>query len=71
MIIDAGSEITLDAEISYKPFDGVELSVGAENILNNFPDENPHVGEAGSKYPESSPMGLAGGFYYVRARYVF
>ena len=71
LIIDAGSEITLDAEISYKPFDGVELSVGAENILNNFPDENPHVGEAGSKYPESSPMGLAGGFYYVRARYVF
>ena len=71
LIIDAGSEITLDAEISYKPFAGVELSVGAENILNNFPDENPHAGVAGSKYPQSSPMGLAGGFYYVRARYVF
>ena len=69
--IDAGSEITLDAEISYRPLDGVELSVGAENILDNFPDENPHAGVAGSKYPESSPMGFAGGFYYVRGRYVF
>ena len=69
--IDAGSEITLDAEISYRPLAGVELSVGAENILDNFPDENPHAGVAGSKYPESSPMGLAGGFYYVRGRYVF
>jgi iron complex outermembrane receptor protein len=71
LIIDAGSEITLDAEISYKPFAGVELSIGAENILNNFPDENPYASEAGSKDPESSPMGLAGGLYYVCGRYVF
>ena len=74
------SEITLDAEVSYKPIGGFELSVGAENLLNNFPDElngftsddGRRVGEiVGSKYPESSPMGLHGGFYYARARYTF
>ena len=66
-----GSEITLDMEASYKPLAGVEFSLGAENILNNFPDTNPFAGNVGSKYPESSPMGLAGGFYYARARYTF
>ena len=66
-----GSEITLDVEASYKPMPGVELSLGAENVLDNFPDENPFAKEVGSKYPESSPMGFAGGFYYARARYVW
>ena len=66
-----GSEITVDVEGSYKPMPGVELSLGAENVLGNFPDENPFATNVGSKYPESSPMGFAGGFYYARARYVF
>ena len=66
-----GSEITVDVEGSYKPMPGVELSLGAENVLGNFPDENPFATNVGSKYPESSPMGFAGGFYYARARYTF
>ena len=66
-----GSEFTLDVEGSYKPMPGVELSLGAENVLDNFPDENPFATNVGSKYPESSPMGFAGGFYYARARYTF
>ncbi len=71
LLIHAGDEVTLDAEISYLLMNSVEVSVGAENILNNFPDKNPHAGVVGSKYPESSPMGLAGGFYYGRLRYLF
>ena len=39
--------------------------------IGNFPDENPFAANVGSKYPESSPMGFAGGFYYARARYAF
>ena len=58
-------------EASYKPISGLELSLGAENVLNNFPDENPFARNVGSKYPESAPMGFAGGFYYARARYSF
>ncbi len=68
-LIHAGDEVTLDVEMSYVLMKRVELSVGAENIFNNFPDRNPHAGFAGSKYPESSPMGFAGGFYYARLRY--
>lgn len=71
LLIDADGKFTLDAEVSYMPVDGVELSLGAENLLNTFPTENPHAGVLGSKYPESSPMGFAGGFYYARARYTF
>ena len=69
-----GAEFTVDVEASYKPISGLELSLGAENVLNNFPDENPFARVptgTGSKYPESAPMGLAGGFYYARARYSF
>ena len=71
LLIHPGDEITLDAELSYVLLDSIELSVGAENLFNNFPDRNPYAGEVGSKYPESSPMGLAGGFYYGRLRYMF
>ena len=66
-----GAEFTVDLEASYKPMSGVELSLGAENVLNNFPDVNPFAENVGSKYPESAPMGIAGGFYYARARYTF
>ncbi len=70
-LYEAGREFTLDAEVAYVPVEGLRLSIGAENILNNFPDENPFAKNLGSLYPESSPMGFAGGFYYARARYVF
>ena len=70
LLIDAGSEFTLDVEATYKLMEQVELSIGAENVLNNFPDKNPYP-SVGAKYPESSPMGLAGGFYYVRVRHGF
>ena len=65
------SEYSADVEGSYKPMPGVELSLSAENVLDNFPDENPFAKNLGSKYPESSPMGSVGGFYHARARYVF
>ena len=55
--------------MSYRVPNGFEMSVGAENIFDNFPDRNEFAGELGSKYPESSPMGYSGGFYYARARY--
>ncbi|SMN01095.1 TonB-dependent receptor @ Iron siderophore receptor protein [uncultured Candidatus Thioglobus sp.] len=69
--IHPGSEITVDIEGSYAPQKNVEWTLGVENIFNNFPDENPFVGDSGSKYPESSPMGNNGAFYYVRASYSF
>ncbi|TNE60936.1 MAG: TonB-dependent receptor [Alphaproteobacteria bacterium] len=69
--INAGSEITFDAEIGYNVMENLEVSIGAENLFNNYPDVNPWGGVAGAKYPVTSPMGFNGGFYYVRARYSF
>ena len=62
-------EFTLDIEVNYRLAGGLELSLGAENIFDNFPDRNEFSGVLGSKYPESSPMGFSGGFYYARARH--
>ena len=67
------AKVTVDAEVTYKPVAGMEIGVGAENIFNTFPTETPHdiAVELGSRYPESAAMGIAGGFYYARARYTF
>ncbi|WP_250459937.1 TonB-dependent receptor plug domain-containing protein [Microbulbifer litoralis] len=69
--IDAGAEWTLDAEASYSFNDNLSLIAGAENLLDNYPDDNPWAGVAGSEYPTTSPMGFNGALYYMRARYQF
>jgi iron complex outermembrane receptor protein len=69
--IDAGSEFTVDLEFGYHVMENFELIVGASNLFDNYPDENPWGGEAGAAYPVTSPMGFNGGMYYARARYSF
>jgi iron complex outermembrane receptor protein len=69
--IDAGSEITFDAELGYNITPAIELSVGAQNLLNNNPDINPYRFILGSKYPTTSPMGVNGGTYYARLQFQF
>ena len=64
--INAGSEITFDAQLGFDITEQFEIAVGAQNLLNNFPDENPWGNIVGSKYPATSPMGYNGGFYYIR-----
>ncbi len=68
---DIGAELLIDAEIGAEVYEGLELIVGAQNLLDNFPDENPGAGDIGQLYPESSPFGFNGGQYYVKARYTF
>ncbi|WP_026942428.1 TonB-dependent receptor plug domain-containing protein [Hellea balneolensis] len=68
---DVGSEILIDAEIGAEVYEGVELMIGANNLFDNYPDENPGQGGSGQLYPEASPIGFAGGQYYVKARYTF
>ena len=51
--------------------DGVELMIGANNLLDSYPDENPGQGGSGQLYPEASPAGFSGGQYYIKARYTF
>lgn len=69
--IYAGSEITLDADLSYQINSHLKLSLGAKNLFDNRPDDNLFSGEAGSLYPATSPIGINGGFYYLRGIYDF
>ena len=66
-----GAELTWDVEFGWRPAPDLELALGADNVFDNYPDRNPYAGAHGSKYAEHAPMGTAGGFYYLRARYEF
>ncbi|MYE01241.1 MAG: TonB-dependent receptor [Alphaproteobacteria bacterium] len=63
----AGSRVLLDAEISYAVADNLTLAIGAENLLDEYPDENPFSQLLGNRYAVNAPYGFGGGFYYVRA----
>ena len=69
-----GAEIGIDLEAGFTVAENYRLAVGVENLFNNYPDVEtrnayPSTGGQanGSLYPGSSPLGQAGGFWYVRA----
>lgn len=64
-----GAELNFDAEFAYFLNDQIELIIGANNIFDNYPDENPNAASLGQLYPEASPSGFNGGSYYLKARY--
>lgn len=66
---EQGSEINIDAEVGYFVRDNVQLILGANNLFDNYPDENPNATSLGQLYPESSPSGFNGGSYYAKIRY--
>jgi iron complex outermembrane recepter protein len=63
------AEFTLDVEASYEVMDGLRFAIGAENLLDEYPDANPWADILGAKYPVTSPMGFAGGTYYARVSF--
>ena len=65
------SAVTVDAELGWKFASGLYFSVGAQNLLDEVPDENPWGGVAGAQYPVHTPYGFNGGFYYARVGYEF
>ena len=71
-IENVGSEFTVDVELGYEVSDSLSLVVGAKNAFDEYPDENTQwKGIAGSLYPTTSPIGINGGFYYIRGLYTF
>ncbi len=64
-----GASFIVDAEIAYPFSDQGSIAIGANNLLNTYPDENPNARDLGALYPESTPFGFNGGFYYVRLSY--
>lgn len=56
-----------DLEATLRLTPSVSLSIGGQNIFNNYPDENPFAFTAlGNRYPQSTPYGFNGGYYYTR-----
>ena len=71
LLVKYGAEVTWDVEFGYRPVPELELVLGADNVFDNRPDENPYAAVVGSRYPESAAMGSQGGFYYMKASYEF
>ncbi len=63
----------VDMEVEYAFDNGVHLALGGQNLFNSYPgNTHPEAAAAlGAPYPEASPYGFNGGFYYLRAAYDF
>ena len=64
-----GAATLFDFEAAYDVSDSVSVLGGLQNAFDTYPDINPtgQNGEvAGLIYPESSPFGFNGGYYYMR-----
>jgi iron complex outermembrane receptor protein len=79
-----GSEFVFDFEASYKVNDNFTLSAGVQNLFSNYPDKydnragglGPVYGSTGGRftgdiYPDVSPFGFNGGFWYGRVGFKF
>jgi iron complex outermembrane receptor protein len=66
-----GSTFTLDLETGWEFDSGLYFNLGAQNLTDETPDENPWGDIAGAKYPVHTPYGFTGGFYYARLGWKF
>jgi iron complex outermembrane receptor protein len=67
-------------DVGYDVLKAVKLSVGAVNLFNRYPDKVPAglinyynaLGQSfGATQYAGSPIGINGGYYYVKATYTF
>jgi iron complex outermembrane receptor protein len=72
-IEEVGSEFTVDLELGYHVSDNLLLTLGAKNAFDQTPDENTlyDTEVAGSLYPTTAPIGINGGYYYLKGVYSF
>ena len=63
----------VDVEAAYTMNDTFTVVVGAQNLLDEYPQETVRGAQdgVGMLYPENSPYGFGGGFYYFRAVWDF
>jgi iron complex outermembrane recepter protein len=65
--IDGDAQVTVDAEGTFALTENVSISLGAENLLNSYPTDNPYG--SGALYAVTAPAGFNGGFYYLKLSY--
>ena len=66
---DYPSRFIVDAELALDLSNSASVTIGAQNLLNTYPDVSPNALGVGAQYPESTPFGFNGGYYYVRLNY--
>ena len=59
----------VDLEASYSLGEAATVTIGGQNALNNYPEDNPNAVFSGNRYSPNSPFGSNGGFYYLRLGY--
>ena len=65
-----GGEHTVDLEFAYTFSQDVTITVGGQNVLDTFPDENTGARSGvGNLYSQFSPFGFNGAFWYARLKY--
>ncbi len=65
-----GAKVLLDASATLK-VDSWRLTLGADNVLNEYPDENIFANSTNGQFPYSnlSPFGFGGAFAYAKVGY--
>ena len=59
----------VDLELTLDAGGGATVAVGAQNVLDTYPDESARAMSVGEKYSEYTPWGFNGAYYYVRLGY--
>ena len=79
--LNIGTTFITDLELSYKVFESVKVTIGANNLFNKFPEKldtayrntflaanaNGYV----TQYPTFSAFGINGGYYYGKIAITF
>lgn len=67
-----GAKWIVDLDATYNLTDNLSFTLGADNLLNTYPDKSNIIDNLGeNKYAQLSPFGLYGGYYYGRINYRF
>jgi iron complex outermembrane receptor protein len=67
-----GGNYLVDAEVAYTVADALTFIIGAQNLFDEYPEENPGgAAGAGNRYSQYTPFGFNGGFWYGRLTYRF
>ena len=70
--IDYPARTLFDVEATHSFTDYLAFTLGAQNVLNTFPEEYPGAAAGvGNTYGQFTPFGFNGAFYYARVRYNF
>ena len=60
----------VDVEVAYTWNERTTIVLGAQNLLDEVPDDNPNAAAGvGNKYSQFTPFGFNGGFWYLRVNW--